>query len=189
MQSALDIFLESGFEKARVEDIAQRAGFTKTMVYYHFSSKENMMSEIIARTLGDVREKFKATLSGLDIDDRQNVRNRIEIMQEYFYRNREVMRLIASEIFRSESTNAWPLSLYDDLFKEISAIFAGDIGEASNRDRALIKTFFFNSLPMIMYASLSDRFNGDMRIDPEESRQIFIDTFIDVLYRDTASDP
>ncbi|CDP53852.1 Transcriptional regulator, TetR family [Devosia sp. DBB001] len=49
LDAALDIFSRDGFEKGRMEDIARRAGVTKSAVYHHFPSKTAILEALIRR--------------------------------------------------------------------------------------------------------------------------------------------
>jgi AcrR family transcriptional regulator len=40
---ALDVFIEQGYDKASLREIAERMGFTKAALYYHFPSKADML--------------------------------------------------------------------------------------------------------------------------------------------------
>ncbi len=51
IEAALDVFAERGFAGARLEDIAQRAGFTKGTVYLYFRSKEELFEAAVRQTL------------------------------------------------------------------------------------------------------------------------------------------
>ena len=182
LQAALSEFLENGFEKAKVEDIAKRAGLTKMMLYYHFSSKENIMSELMAMVMNDIKKKFRENLSNIDASNPQTVRNHIEKMMDYFYENKGTIRLIVLETLKSKNEDTGNLSMLEELFNTITMTFAQD-HKITDRNQFLINIFFFNALPMIMYSSLSDNFNHDFNIDPKKSRQIFVESFIDVFYR------
>lgn len=39
---ALDLFIEKGFDKTSLREIAERLGFTKAAIYYHFASKDDI---------------------------------------------------------------------------------------------------------------------------------------------------
>lgn len=58
LAAAGDLFARSGYDGARVDEIASRAGVNKAMVYYHVGDK----SEIYATVLGDRAEKLLALL-------------------------------------------------------------------------------------------------------------------------------
>ncbi len=50
-------FARAGPERARVEDSARRAGISKGAFYLHFSSKEDVLREILQRFLGVIEEQ------------------------------------------------------------------------------------------------------------------------------------
>lgn len=60
LEAALDVFAEKGFNAARVEDIAERAGVSKGTAYLYFESKEDifraLMREGIASRIAPLKE-------------------------------------------------------------------------------------------------------------------------------------
>ena len=42
LQVALDLFIEQGYDKTSLREIAERVGVTKAALYYHFASKEEI---------------------------------------------------------------------------------------------------------------------------------------------------
>src|SRR5579863_703397 len=53
---ALELFLEQGYDKTSLREIAERMGFTKAALYYHFSSKTDMLMALHQR-LHEVTER------------------------------------------------------------------------------------------------------------------------------------
>jgi AcrR family transcriptional regulator len=49
MAGALEVFRAKGLEKATMEEIAAAAGFGKATLYYYFSSKEEVFSQIMEK--------------------------------------------------------------------------------------------------------------------------------------------
>lgn len=47
LDAALDLFVERGFAATRSEDVAMRAGVSKGTLYLYFSSKEDLLREVI----------------------------------------------------------------------------------------------------------------------------------------------
>jgi AcrR family transcriptional regulator len=52
LDAALDEFIAKGFDGARIEDIAKRAGLSKGAVYLYFDSKEALLRALILRAAG-----------------------------------------------------------------------------------------------------------------------------------------
>ncbi|MGC1185142.1 MAG: TetR/AcrR family transcriptional regulator [Candidatus Dormiibacterota bacterium] len=52
MEAAIDLFTEQGFDKTSLREVADRVGVTKAALYYHFRSKEELLSSLIERVHG-----------------------------------------------------------------------------------------------------------------------------------------
>ena len=46
---AMDLFIEKGYDKTSLREIAEQLGFTKAALYYHFSSKEDILMALHQR--------------------------------------------------------------------------------------------------------------------------------------------
>jgi AcrR family transcriptional regulator len=56
LDAARDVFARSGLERARVEDIARRAGISKGAFYLHFRTKDDAFRELVQRFLGALED-------------------------------------------------------------------------------------------------------------------------------------
>lgn len=45
-QTALDLFVQQGYEKTSLREISDRLGITKAALYYHFTSKQELLQSI-----------------------------------------------------------------------------------------------------------------------------------------------
>ena len=44
---ALELFTEQGYEKTSLREIAERLGVTKAALYYHFKSKDEIVTSLV----------------------------------------------------------------------------------------------------------------------------------------------
>jgi len=51
---ALELFAEQGYEKTSLREIAERLGVTKAALYYHFKSKEDIVSSLVEDYFGQI---------------------------------------------------------------------------------------------------------------------------------------
>jgi AcrR family transcriptional regulator len=72
LEIALELFIEQGYEKTSLRDIAERLGTTKAALYYHFERKEDILLELHLRLHAFGRELI-AELEQLP-DDRARAR-------------------------------------------------------------------------------------------------------------------
>jgi AcrR family transcriptional regulator len=59
-----NLFAEKGFEAATIEEIAQRAGVTKPVVYEHFGGKEGLYAVVVDREVRTLLDRITAALEG-----------------------------------------------------------------------------------------------------------------------------
>jgi AcrR family transcriptional regulator len=60
LEAALAEFTERGFEAARMEDVARRAGLSKAGVYLYFDSKETLLKELIKAKVAPLARQAEA---------------------------------------------------------------------------------------------------------------------------------
>ena len=66
MDAALAVFLENGYEKSKIIDIAQKAGIGKGTVYEYFDSKESLFQNIVEMYCRYYKETVSETLSAME---------------------------------------------------------------------------------------------------------------------------
>ncbi|HVL80129.1 MAG TPA: TetR/AcrR family transcriptional regulator [Actinomycetota bacterium] len=59
---ARSLFAEKGFEATAVEEIAQRAGVTKPVVYEHFGGKEGLYAVVVDREVSNLLDRISQGL-------------------------------------------------------------------------------------------------------------------------------
>lgn len=65
LQAAAEVFTEAGFERASMEDIRLRVGYSKATLYSYFSSKDELFLDVL---LAATEAEFLATHAALDQD-------------------------------------------------------------------------------------------------------------------------
>src|SRR5947209_2437259 len=51
LEAALEVFAARGYRDASVEEIAERAGYSKGAIYFHFSAKEDLLFALLEERL------------------------------------------------------------------------------------------------------------------------------------------
>jgi AcrR family transcriptional regulator len=181
-------FLEKGFEKAKMEDIAARAGFNKVMLYYHFDSKEKLLRELIGGMLSDAKLKiaqaFKSVKSLKSVDPELLVKR----LKGIIGGNSDIIRLIASEVLKGN----FPLSEVLDTFSGLYEIVIGAAKKAGARvdepEKAYVRMFFFQTIPLILFNLYSKEVADSYGLSPRRIEEIFAekfrDTFFQTFFRD-----
>lgn len=96
LDAAAQEFARSGFAAARVEDIAQRVGIAKRLVFYYFNSKE----QLYIATLEDAYAKIRASeqaLTDASLTPREALQRICTATFDYYVQHPGFVRLVASE--------------------------------------------------------------------------------------------
>lgn len=80
LDAALDLFIEQGFAKTRVEDIAKRAGLSKGAVYLYFPSKEQILEALVKRALTPIAENVFWAISEVRGDPRPTMKTVLRML-------------------------------------------------------------------------------------------------------------
>jgi TetR/AcrR family transcriptional regulator len=54
LEAAIELFAEKGKHGTRIEEVAARAGINKAMVYYYYTSKDNLYKEVLKSILQSI---------------------------------------------------------------------------------------------------------------------------------------
>ncbi|MCK8784124.1 TetR family transcriptional regulator [Roseomonas sp. NAR14] len=96
LDAAIAEFAEKGLSGARVDEIAARTATTKRMIYYYFTSKEQLFAAVLEEMYGGIREAER----GLVLDTlppAEAMRRLVEVTFDYHAAHPEFVRLVAVE--------------------------------------------------------------------------------------------
>jgi AcrR family transcriptional regulator len=98
LAAALDEFAARGYEGARLDDVARRAGVAKGTIYLHFRDKEALFQELVRSVLNPLVAALEAVPQA-DLPVRVTVERITELFVREVYgtRRKDVIRLILNE--------------------------------------------------------------------------------------------
>lgn len=98
LDAALEEFSARGYEGARLEDVAQRAGIAKGTIYLYFADKEALFQDLVRSMVSPILGLLQQTRE-IDLPARALVELLIETFLREIYgtRRRDIIRLILSE--------------------------------------------------------------------------------------------
>jgi len=91
---ARDLFARQGVQRTSLQDIADELGITKPALYYHFSSREDLVRSILVPLIEE-GERFVVDLENLGKID---VRELLEGYFDFHYRHRQDLMLVLAEL-------------------------------------------------------------------------------------------
>ncbi|MDP4094511.1 MAG: TetR/AcrR family transcriptional regulator [Bacillota bacterium] len=175
LEAAIKVFAEKSFEGSRIEEISKAANVPKSLIYYHFKSKdeilevltENFISEyisLIAAKPGETHQEKADELTG-------RMKN---VYYEFGIRNADLVRVILIDSLKK--TKQEPI-----LFKVIDAMIAKDMELRQDKNYNIqerrIAEFFTSFMPNYAYICFADSWTRYFDIDRKEFNKLYIKVY------------
>ena len=92
--AALELFAVKGMHNTSLREIAERTGITKPALYYHFTSREDLLRSLLQPLVDDIEARLAADEARPDRDPRTLLADWFDLSYEY----RAVTGLVAREL-------------------------------------------------------------------------------------------
>ncbi|WP_370618313.1 TetR/AcrR family transcriptional regulator [Mumia sp. Pv 4-285] len=100
LEAAREIFVDNGYHAAAMDDIAERAGVSKPVLYQHFPGKLELYLALLDTACDTVVEAVREALASTD-DNKARVQATIDVFYSYVASDQAAFRLV----FESDITN------------------------------------------------------------------------------------
>ncbi len=99
--AAVEVFAKKGFDGARTDEIADRAGVNKAMIYYYFKSKESLYTVIVETMFEMVSVILGLHLSLIDVNaPAEGIESFIDKYIDFIYSHRIFVRVMLWDLAR-----------------------------------------------------------------------------------------
>jgi AcrR family transcriptional regulator len=120
---ARSLFAERGYEGTSIEEVAQRAGVSKPVVYEHFGGKEGLYAVVVDREMSALLDGVTASLTN------NQYRPRVEAVTlallTYIEERTDGYRVLIRDSPPSLSPGTYS-TLFNDAVSQVASILAGD---------------------------------------------------------------
>ena len=120
---ARSLFAERGYEGTSIEEVAQRAGVSKPVVYEHFGGKEGLYAVVVDREMTALLDGVTSSLTN------NRYRARVEAvvlaLLTYVEERTDGFRIMTRDS-PAASTSGTYSSLFNDAVTQVASILAGD---------------------------------------------------------------
>lgn len=151
LESALEVFVQHGYHAAAMDDIAERAGVSKPVLYQHFPGKLDLYLALLDASCDAVIDNCRQALASTH-DNKQRVGAAIAAFYDYVGKDTGAFRLV----FESDLTNEPAVRLHiervtSECAELIAAVIHDDTGLPDPASRLL-------AVSLVGMAQVSARF-------------------------------
>lgn len=161
-------FAARGFDGARVERIAQRAGVNKALLYYYFKSKSGLLEALFFEffeAMKAARQRVTAAASTVDPLAFWAALSR-EVLA--LTRSRlDLLRVVLLEELKSQPANDSMTKRWRQHWEEATG------GPGARPEEQSVYSFFFEDIPVVLFLLLNQKWSQAMDRDPAHTEEIF----------------
>lgn len=169
LEAAKKVFAENGYDSSRVDEIAERAGVKKSLIYYHFEGKDHLLQEI----LNNFFKEYDLLLRTEENDTSGN-----DKYIGFLERNSDILRVILIESLKKNTK-------MNSIFKAVNILMDYE-KEHSDYSSSLTKSvehkrwvneFFMSILPMLGYVCYKEAWCNFYNVNTKTLDNDFIEAY------------
>ena len=133
--AAQEVFVEKGFDGARMQEIAEKAGINKALLHYYYRTKEKLFKAIFERVFNHFVPKIMGFMDS-DIPLFEKIELFVHSYIDFILKNPYVPNFIINEINRNPDNIAEMLGgviIKVDAFGKFSALLKQEVSKGSIR--------------------------------------------------------
>jgi AcrR family transcriptional regulator len=178
LQAALQIFAEKTFEGARVDDIAQTANVPKSLIYYHFKNKEEILDVLVNNFVAEYTQLLHIAEKDTHAEKAQAFQERIQNhYREFAVKNTDLIRIILIESLKKSNTRPVVYKIVEALIEAEEKFTRLPQLGSYDRNERLVVEFFTSILPNCAYLCFADSWVEYFQMD----KKLFDDIYLKAI--------
>ena len=148
LKIAEKIFSEVGFDGARVDDIAKKAGVNKALIYYYFKSKNEILETILSNLFEEAKNMIVQSARNIpDISSDDNYRKLFDTYIDFIIKNRKIIKIAIAESVKDNDRPSVVMELGKIIINaEVEYIRMGYNAKGINSPKTNMNCLLWNSL-------------------------------------------
>lgn len=132
LAAALDCFAQSGIDRISLEDVAERAGISKALIYEHFSSKRDLYDAVLQASHQDLVGRVLVAVTDAE-DPGERMRLGLDAFLRFVEENRTAWRMVHRNVADPEIAPTLQ-RVQEEARTTVAALIAADAPEESPVD-------------------------------------------------------
>lgn len=136
LKTAKLLFSEKGYDATSMDDIAMRTDIPKSLIYYHFKNKEELLNIIITEFLDEYARILQ--------DDSERGTDKIAKYIQFIENNNDSARILLAESLKEGVNNI-------AIFKSVETLIKNSQSEMKSNHAHWVTEFFTSIMPSLLF--------------------------------------
>ncbi len=175
LSTAVRIFAEKSYEGSRIDEIAREANVPKSLIYYHFKSKEEILQVLVDNFIREYLDLIDDAVSESHQERAEELASRMKNRYyEFGQRNADLVRVILIDSLKK--TKERPV-----LFQIVEAMTAKEAGHKPEGTEDIqerrVAEFFTSFMPNYAYICFADSWVKYFQLDRKEFDRLYLKVY------------
>ncbi|MCX7709047.1 MAG: TetR/AcrR family transcriptional regulator [Clostridia bacterium] len=166
LETAAQVFADKGFDGARVDEIAAKAGIPKSLIYYHFKGKDQLLEELLEMFFKSYRNILREKSECGSGSSKYN---------KFLTEHSDLLRVVMIESLKKNTKIPTVFRIVEILLEFEKEIYGETDQNREEKHKRLVAEFFTSALPMAGFACYSDAWCDYFKVDKKELYADFAD--------------
>ncbi len=178
LEAAEILFSEKGFSGTGIDEIAKRAEITKSVIYYHFKNKEDILQQMFRR-FTDLAFAHKTQMGGQFFKGEADIRDMAQRVLDLLDMEtvQRLSKILMMEAIKGNDRGLlfelWERNI-DVLYENFSSLLNPEM--RSHRAQMQFETFFFGMVPMLAFNVFRRQWEQRYNLSQAELKEMFTET-------------
>jgi AcrR family transcriptional regulator len=173
LQTAVKIFAEKSFEGSRIDEIAQEANVPKSLIYYHFKSKNDILDALVSKFI----EEYELLLSAVPKETHQEKAEKLagrmqKVYYEFGQKNADLIRVIFIDSLKKSKEQPILYKVLDAMISKEQESTDNPTADYDIQERRIAE-FFTSFIPNYAYICFADSWMNYFAIDKEQFGKLY----------------
>lgn len=164
LKVAQQLFAEKGYDATGMDEIAAKSEIPKSLIYYHFKNKEELLNTIITDFIDEYNKLLHDQTHGIE---------KISVYIAFLKQNRDCARIIISESLKTGNNQSLP-------FKLLSPLMEIDAEQPSDKKMDhlhWVAELFTSILPSILFACYEENLCSHFDVSADQMEKDFFTAY------------
>lgn len=177
LDTAVKLFAEKSFDGARIDEIARRAQVPKSLIYYHFKSKDEILEVLTHNFINEYINIIEKNVHETHQEKADKISGRMDgVYSEFGRKNEDLLRVMLIDSLKKRESP--PV-----LFKVIEAMIDKEASASDDpdydRQERRIAEFFTSFIPNYAYICFVESWTKYFDIDRDQFDRLYKKIYIE----------
>ena len=174
--TALNLFSKKGFDSVGMDELARECKITKSLIYYYFKSKKDIMDSIMKDLENDSVKMKEKSIETIKSNPQPSMQAMLRVSYDFLESRQKAIKLMMMESIKDKPSFSF-FPLYNSVFQKSMGMMDKENVKIDVNTEFLLRTFFMGWIPLISFVVFDDKWCKYNKVKKDEAIKKFIEEY------------